>query len=202
MLPVGPEALSGRKERKGHVPFRSSVKDTPETKVLHLQVLHIWQRFGTQCSISSLMLYSFTQITPPSAPREEKGKGKKEIIIRLLWRGEYVVTCRDEWETTTKSEFFLASSQPWSVHCWERFLWDSCTFIDVPGRLTGPPAAVWAALLVRGAVIVALATLHARGSKSGRSIRSWTRPLLYRFHREEKLAAHHTLWLFIREDRL
>lgn len=76
------------------------------------------------------------------------------------------------------------------------------TFINVPGRLTGPSAAVRAALLVRGAVGVALTTLHTCGSKSARSLRSWTRPLLHCFHREEKLTAHHALGLFIREDSL
>lgn len=76
------------------------------------------------------------------------------------------------------------------------------TFINVPGRLTGSSAAVRAAFLVGGAVGVALATLHTCGSKSTGSIWSRTRPLLHRFHREEKLTAHHTLGLFIWENSL
>lgn len=77
-----------------------------------------------------------------------------------------------------------------------------CTFINVPGHLTGLSAAIRAALLVGGAVDIALATFHTCSSKSAGSIRSWTRPLLHRVHREEELTAHHTLGLFVREDSL
>lgn len=55
-------------EGKGHVPFQISVKDTPELKVLHLQVPTSDSDLGAMLNFKSNASQLHTNYTPSSPP--------------------------------------------------------------------------------------------------------------------------------------
>lgn len=56
------------------------------------------------------------------------------------------------------------------------------TLVEVFGKLAGVAAAVGAALLLSGALPVAIAALHAGGREAAGSLWRWTAALLHRQH--------------------
>lgn len=76
------------------------------------------------------------------------------------------------------------------------------TFVQVPGQLTGMSAAIEAALLYCGALLVLIAALHACSRKTTGPLRSRTVTLLQSLYRLQELAAGQTLIVLFREQGL